>query len=103
MHHQASLFEQIVQQLPWDRFDRLVRQHGLERYDDFTPRKHFLALLGGILAGQQGLRATATALAPNSGALRLLGGTAPPRSTLSEANRTRPAALFIDLLHDLIG
>ena len=103
MRHQASLFEQIVQQFPWDRFDRLVRQHGLARYDDFTPRKHFLALLGGVLAGQQGLRATTTALAPNGGVLRLLGGTAPPRSTLSEANRTRPAALFIDLLQDLIG
>jgi len=103
MRHQATLFEQIIQQFPWDRFDRLVRQHELDRYTGFTPRKHFIALLGGILSGQQGLRATSAALAPNDGALRLLGGKAPPRSTLSDANRDRPAELFIDLLHELLG
>lgn len=103
MRHQATLFEQVVQHFPWTQFDRLVRQHRLERHTAFTPRKHFLALLGGVLGGQQGLRATATALAPNNGALRLLGGKAPPRSTLSEANRSRPAALFVDLLQELIS
>lgn len=102
MRHQPTLFEQVVQHFPWSRFDQLVRQHGLDRYDDFTPRQHFLALLGGILSGQQGLRATATALAPNHGALYLLGGKAPPRSTLSEANRNRTADLFLDLLQELI-
>jgi len=103
MRHQATLFEQIVQQFPWDCFDRLARQHRVDHYEDFTPRKHFLALLGGVLSGQQGLRATTTALMPNNGALRLLGGTAPARSTLSDANRNRPAELFIDLLHSLLG
>jgi hypothetical protein len=103
MRCQATLFEQIIQHFPWNRFDRLVRQHGLDRYAGFTPRKHFLALLGGSLSGQQGLRATVTALAPDNGALRLLGGKAPARSTLSEANHNRPAELFIDLMHELIG
>jgi hypothetical protein len=44
-----------------------------------------------------------TTLAPHNGALRLLGGKAPARSTLADATRTRPAELFIDLLHELIG
>ena len=70
MRHQPTLFEQFVQRFPWDRFDRLARRHCLDRYDDFTARKHFLALLGGSLSGQHGLRATTTALAPNNGALR---------------------------------
>ncbi|HVX56895.1 MAG TPA: IS4 family transposase [Candidatus Saccharimonadales bacterium] len=95
------MFEQILQQFPWQRFDPLARKHGLHRYHDFTPRKHFLALLGGILAGQQGLRSTTTALVPNNGALRLLGGKAPPPSTLSEANRNRPADLFVELFNEL--
>src|SRR5580704_6477730 len=43
------------------------------------------------------------ALAPNSGALRLLGGKAPARSSLSDALRERPAELFFDLLRELIG
>lgn len=103
MRHQPTPFEQIVRHLPWSRFDGLVRKHRLDRYTDFTPRKHLLALLGGIFGGQQGLRATATTLAPNSGALRLLGGKAPARSTLSEANRNRSADFFVDLLMDLIN
>lgn len=103
MRHKPTVLEQIIQQFPWDRFDRIVRQHGLDRFDDFTTRKHFLALLSGILGGQQGLRSTTATLAPNRGALRLLGGKAPARSTLSEANRNRPAELFVDLLNELTG
>jgi hypothetical protein len=49
------------------------------------------------------LRSLVAALAPNSGALRLLGGKAPARSTLAEATRTRPADLFVDLLQELIA
>jgi Transposase DDE domain/Domain of unknown function (DUF4372) len=103
MRHQPTLFEQIVQQFPWHRFDQLVRKYGLDRYDNFTPRKHLLAMLAGILGGQQGLRPTVTALAPNNGPLYLLGGKAPARSTLSDANRDRPAELFIDLLNELMN
>lgn len=103
MRHQPTLFEQVIQHFPWDRFDRLVRKHRLDRYDDFTARKHFLALLGGILGGQQGLRATTTTLAPNNGVLHRHRGQAPARSTLSEANRNRPPGLFVDLLEELLG
>jgi hypothetical protein len=104
MRHQATVFEQIVQRFPWDRFDRHVRERGAD--DDqrgFTSRHHFLALLAGSLGGHQGLRPLIAGLAANSGAMRLLGGTAPPRSTLADANRDRPADLFVDLLLDLVG
>jgi len=103
MPYQPTVFEQTVQHFPWNRFDPLVRKYGLDRYDDFTARKHFLALLGGILGGQQGLRATTTTLAPNNGVLQRHRGEAPARSTLSEANRNRPAELFVDLFHELMG
>jgi hypothetical protein len=104
MRHQATVFEQIVQRFPWERFDRLVRDHGAD--DDqrgFTSRHHFLALLAGSLGGHQGLRPLIAGLAANSGAMRLLGGTAPARSTLADANRDRPADLFFDLLLALVG
>ncbi len=104
MRHQATVFEQIVQQFPWRHFDRLVREHGADDAQrGFTSRQHFLALLAGTLGGQQGLRPTVTGLAPNNGALRLLGGKAPARSTLADANRTRPADLFVDLMLRLLG
>lgn len=104
MRHQATLFEQIIQSFPWQRFEHHVRAHRAdERQRGFTSRQQFMALLAGALAGQQGLRPLVATLAPNSGALRLLGGRAPARSTLADALRSRPAALFVDLLGDLIS
>jgi hypothetical protein len=104
MRQKATVFEQVVQQFPWQHFDRLVREHGADNTQrGFTSRKHFLALLAGALGGQQGLRPTVAGLAPNSGALRPLGGKAPARSTLADANRTRPADLFVELMLRLIG
>jgi hypothetical protein len=104
MRHQATLFEQVVEHFPWQRFDHYVRKHNADRRQrSFTSRQHFLALLAGTLGGPHSLRSLVAALAPNSGALRLLGGKAPARSTLAEATRTRPADLFVDLLQELIA
>jgi hypothetical protein len=99
MRHQPTVFEQVVENFPWTHFDRMVREHDADADQrGFTSRMHFLSLLAGSLGGQQGLRPLIASLQPNSGALRLLGGKAPARSTLSEANRDRPADLFVDLL-----
>lgn len=104
MRHQPTVFEQIVERFPWQRFDHHVRRHAADAGQrGFTSRQHFLALLAGSLGGHHGLRSLVTTLAPNSGALRLLGGKAPARSTLADATRDRPAELFIDLLGELIG
>lgn len=103
MRHQATVFEQTAKHFCWDRFDRLVRQHAAD--DDqrgFTSRHQFLVLMAEALGGHGGLRKLVAALAPNSGALRLLGGKAPARSTLSDAMRERPAELFFDLLQELL-
>ncbi len=104
MRHKATVLEQVIQHFPWHRFEHHVRRHGADDSQrGFNSRKQFLTMLAGSLGGHQGLRPVVTALAPNSGALRLLGGKAPARSTLSDAMRDRPAELFIDLLQELIG
>jgi DDE family transposase/uncharacterized protein DUF4372 len=104
MRHQATAFEQIVEHFPWARFDHHVRSHHADdEQRGFTSRHHFLALLAGALGGQAGLRPLIASLAPNSGALRLLGGVAPARSTMADAMRERPAQFFIDLLLELVG
>src|SRR5579875_1906690 len=103
MRHQATVLEQTVEHFCWDRFDRLVRQHRAdEAQRGFTSRHQFFALLAEALGGHGGLRKLVASLAPNSGALRLLGGKAPARSTLSDAMRNRPAALFYDLFQALL-
>jgi hypothetical protein len=104
MRHPPTLLEQVVTGFPWHRFEHHVRQHNADaRHRGFDSRKHFIALLAGSLGGHQGLRPQIAALAPNSGALRLLGGHAPARSTLADAMRDRPATLFLDLLKELVG
>ncbi len=104
MRHQATVFQQIVELFPWSQFDRLVREHKAERRArGFNSRQHFLTLLAGSLGGQQGLRPLVATQAPNNGALRLLGGKAPARSTLADANRNRPSELFFALLLKLLN
>lgn len=103
MRRHATLFEQTIQHFCWDRFDRVVRKHQAdENQRGFTSRKQFLALLSTALGGHHGLRPLIAALAPNSPALEQLGGQAPARSTLADAMRNRPAALFFDLLQELL-
>lgn len=103
MRHQATVFEQTVEHFCWDKLNRLIRQHGADDAQrGFTTRHLFLTLLAEALGGHGGLRKLIAALAPNSGALRLLGGKAPARSTLSDALRDRPAELFFDLLLALL-
>ncbi|PPQ40879.1 hypothetical protein CCS01_00010, partial [Rhodopila globiformis] len=96
MPHQTTVFEQIVEQFSWNRFDHHVRAHGADdNQRGFTSRQHFLALLAGTLSGQQGLRPLIATLAPDSEALRQLGGVAPSRSTLADASHDRPAGLGV--------
>jgi hypothetical protein len=104
MRHQPSVFEEVLQPLSWPAFDRLVAHHQADRRSrDFDSRDHLLAMLGSALGGLQGLRQTVAGLQPGRGPLRLLGHKTPSRSTLAEANQTRPAALFMDLLQTLVG
>jgi len=96
--------EQCHAHRPLGCFDRLVDKHGGDEDErGFSSRKQFLALLAGILGGHHGLRQTVAARAPNDGAPRLLGSEAPARSTLTDATRQRPAALFVDFLRELIA
>jgi hypothetical protein len=106
MRHPPTVLEQVLQQFPWTCFDALARRHDAnlnQRAGGLSARNHFIALLAGALGGHQGLRAITAALAPNSGAMRLLGGKAPAKSTLADATRTRSAEFFIDLLRALLG
>lgn len=104
MRHHPTLLEQAIETLPWGLFDRLVARHRAdERCRGFSSRDHLVSLLCAALGGHASLRQTVAAMAPNAGALRLIACQAPARSTLSDAGRTRPAELFIDLFQSLLG
>ena len=96
MVRQASLFSQLLRQVPRDAFDQLVRQHGAENgAKGFTCWTQLVAMLFCHLGRADSLREICHGLACCVGKLVHIGiGRAPKRSTLSYANAHRPAALF---------
>lgn len=104
MPHQNIVFHGLLKHVPWDRFAELVAAHGSDADGrDLTTKQHFLALLYAQLSGASGLRETVDLLASHAARLYHLGGAAVKRSTLSEANRYRSAAVFGDLLGALMA
>lgn len=95
----ASLFSQLLEQLPRNDFARLVEKHQSEYCaKGFTSWAHFTAMLLCQLARADSLREICNGLACCLGKLVHLGiRCGPSRSNLSYANIHRPADLFEDL------
>jgi len=99
----ASLFSQLLQQVPRNEFGKLVERHGAEYASKgFTCWTQFTAMLFCQLARADSLREICNGLACCLGKLSHLGVNRPPsKSNLSYANAQRPAALFEDLFWTL--
>jgi len=99
VRHQNSVFHSVLKHLPWEAFEQLVEQHGSDRRQrGFTTKTHLVALLYGQLSGAQSLREIQAALSSHEQQRYHLGIGEVRRSSLAEANRYRPSALFADLL-----
>ena len=101
----SSLFSQWLTIFSRVDFAAAVRRHKAEPaargFDCWT---QFVAMLFCQLGRAHSLREICGGLASVEGKLCHLGvGAAPARSTLSYANAHRPAALFEDLFHTLLG
>ena len=99
MQQQDSVFRGLLKLIPWREFDRLVDTH---KTDDlvrrFTTKHQLIALLYGQMSGAQSLRDIETTMESHRGRLYHMGGKAPARSTLADANRTRSSQVFSSLL-----
>jgi len=98
VRHENSVFHDLLKQVPWGEFHRLVAAHGFDARVSRLPIKSQLILLFcGQFSGASSLREIEAG--PESHALRFyhLGAKPPRRSTLADANALRPAALFADL------
>ena len=95
----ANLFAQMLDFVPRESFECLVRQHGAERAaKGFASWDQFVAMLFCHFGQAQTLREIEMGLASASGKLKHLGlQDSPSRSTLAYANEHRPAALFADV------
>jgi len=101
----ASLFNQLLQHFPRAEFAALVRKHDAERgAKGFTCWAQLVAMLFCQMARADSLREICNGLACSLGKLIHLGiGVAPNKSTLSYANKHRPAALYEELFYTALG
>ena len=94
-----TVLYQVLKHVPEARFKELVKTHRSdEAARGLDSKTQLVALLYGQLSGAPGLRAIVTELESHEERLSELGCDPVRRSTLSDANRYRPAALFGDLL-----
>ncbi len=86
-----ALLRQICNFIPPHLVPKLARDTGVEeQWRDFTPWSHVVSLLYAQLTHSLGLNDVCDALRLHSGPLAALrAATAPPKNTLSHANRTR--------------
>lgn len=100
-----SLFNQLLQHFPVLEFAALVKKHDAERATKgFSCRAQLIAMLFCQLAHADSLRDICNGLACCMGKLVHLGiDVAPSKSTLSYANRHRPAALYEELFYTALG
>jgi hypothetical protein len=98
MRHHNSLMHDVLKPMPWAAFDKLVEEHGADRHvRTLSTRSQFIALAHGQLSGAESLRDIVSRMASQASRLYHLGAKAPKRSTLSDANTLRPAAIYAEV------
>lgn len=105
MQRVCSMFSQILQLIPRDRFESAVKRHGAERHArGFSSWGQLVAMLFCQLGQAKSLREITEGLQASEGKLRHLGlPEAPARSTLAYANSHRPWQLFETVFHQLLA
>ena len=105
MKQVCSIFSQMLQLIPRDRFEQAVTEHKAERHSrGFSSWGQFVAMLFCQLAQAKSLREITEGLQASEGKLKHLGlPEAPARSTLAYANSHRPWQLYETVFHQLFA
>jgi len=105
MKRVCSIFSQILQLIPRDKFEAAVEKHQAERHArGFSSWGQLVAMLFCQLAQAKSLREITEGLQASEGKLRHLGlPEAPARSTLAYANSHRPWQLFETVFQQLLA
>ena len=104
MRHQNSVFHAVLKHVPWTEFDRLVGEHRTDaRVRRLTTKSQFVALLYGQLAAASSLREIVAGLQSHAARLYHVGAKPAQRSTLADANATRPYQVFAGLLAHMMA
>jgi hypothetical protein len=102
MRHHNSVLHELLKQIPWRVFDRLVDEHGADaRVRTLTTKTQLVTLLFGQLSGAVSLREIEAAMTSHSARLYHLGAQEVSRSTLADANRLRSHEVFTGLFRHM--
>lgn len=99
------VFAQLMEFLPWKRFQRLVAKYGGDRYvKHFSSANQFLCMAFAQLTYRESLRDIEACLRAHSGKLYHLGirGRV-SRSTLADANESRDWRIYAEFAQSLIA
>ena len=103
MAHSNTLFHELLKLIPRHQFDAIVKNHGGNRYvKHFNCWQQFATLLYAQAADKDSLREIEQGMQINDPRLYHLGLTQIKRSTLSDANRSRPSEIFQALFYKLV-
>ena len=104
MPHHDSVFHAMLKHLPWEELDAAVARHGAAGCArGFSFKSQLVSMLYAQLSGATSLRDVEGGLSSHANRLHHLGAAPAARSTLADANRCRPAAVFSDLLAAMIA
>ena len=104
MPYQDTVFGGLMKAFPRWRFEKLVQRHGADyRVRRLPSWTQFQAMVFAQLSGSRSLREVVGALERFPKSHAHLGLAPVRRSTLADANRLRPAALFEDVLEALVA
>lgn len=103
MRHHNTVLHQILKQIPWTEFDRLVDEHKADKHvRSLSTKNQLIAMIFAQLSGATSLREIEGGLKSHAACLYHLGAGGAKRSTLSDANRLRSAELFCTLFAVLL-
>jgi hypothetical protein len=102
MQFQSTIFGQLLKALPRGTFERLSKVHSQgRRKRSLSNWNHFVAMVFAQASGSRSLRDVERVVERQSGVAAHLGLDGLKRSTLSDANATRPCGLFEDIAKTL--
>jgi IS4 transposase len=104
MYTGKTLFAQLMDQIPWTTFGRVVQRYqGDHRVRTLSSAEHFRCLAFAQLTYRESLRDIETCLAAQRSKLYHMGFRQPiARSTLADANDRRDWRIYADVAHGLI-
>ena len=102
--HTTTIFNQLTDFVPKDKFSRFVGQHAADRYvKSLTTWNQFVALLYAQATGKESLREIETGFSAHRNVWYHLGVQSVARSTLSDANARRDWRIFRDLFGEILA